>query len=183
MAGRKTARWVTMIAVVGGLLLGQSVEAVAAGANLVTNPKFIEGTTGWNAGAGNGLVVVPGGHDSRYAGEVSNLVKKAHTCLLSDDPDTVLSASAGGYVADIWLEGPPGSVIFSMKEHNPGHTVVVGEVKQRLSLTGSWQKVSLSYTVVTPGDSLGITVSEGRAEPGECFQADDAYVAFEGSGS
>jgi hypothetical protein len=166
-----------MIAAVGGLLLGQSVTALAAGANLVTNPKFLQGTTGWNAGAGNRLVVVSGGHDSVDAGEVSNLAKKAHTCLLSDDPDTVPSASAGTYVSDIWLEGPPGSVIFSMKEHNPGHTVVVGEAKQRLSLTGTWQKVSLSYTVITPGDSLGITVSEGGAEPGECFLADDAYVA------
>jgi hypothetical protein len=154
---------------------------VAAGGNLVSNPKFLEGTTGWNAGAGNQLVVVSGGHDSRYAGQVSNMAKKARTCLLSDDPDTVPSASAGGYVADIWLVGPPGSVIFSMKEHNPGHTVVVGEAKQRLSLTGAWQKVSLSYTVVTPGDSLGITVSEGRAAPGECFQADDAYVGLASS--
>ena len=177
---RISVKGLTIVAVIGGLLLGPGTEALAAGSNLVTNPQFADGTTGWNVGPGDTLAVVPGGHDTLNAGEVSNGEKTAEPCLLSDHPDTVPSAEAGTYSSSIWVEGPHGAVIFSMKEHNPGHTAVVGEAKARLILSGigTWQRVSLTYTVMTPGDTLGISVVEGSAPPGECFLADDAFVKF-----
>jgi len=181
MVIRTSLKCLVLASVVGGLVLVQVGGAFAAGSNLVTNPRFAEGTTGWNAGTGDTLVVVPGGHHTPHAGEVSNSDAGANVCLLSDNPDTVSDATAGTYRSSIWLRGPTGAAIFSLKEHNPSHTTVVGEAKARLVLTRKWRKVSLSYTVADPGDTLGISVVEGTAPPGLCFLADDASMAVENS--
>jgi PKD repeat protein len=65
----------------------------------------------------------------------------------------------------------------------------VGQASQRITLTTSWQEVTVTYaTTATPvgagpnftkGSTLDLTAYIDNAPPGTCFYADDAAIALQ----
>jgi PKD repeat protein len=165
---------------------GQSSTAtddVAVGpptsSNLIGNPGFETGLTGWNTSgrAGITLTQVAGGHSGSFAAALTNTNSTSTSdCTLNDSPDWVKSTSSGSYTASIWVraDNPGAKLNLRIREYENGSSE--GSKTTSVILTTTWQQVTLSYTpqISTGGEDLDFNAYLSNAAPGNCFYADDA---------
>lgn len=145
--------------------------------NLVPNPGFEAGATGWNASGGT-LTRVSPGHTGSYAARLANTGTGTATCQLNDHPDTVASTAAGRYTAGMWVLGAAaaGSTATLRVREYAGSTLV-GTTEAKLVLSTGWQQVSLTHTVVSPGSHLDLTLRRSTPAGQTCFTVDDVAVS------
>jgi PKD repeat protein len=146
-------------------------------ANLVGNPGFETNTAGWNvSGSGTAsLARVTGGHSGVWSGKLTNTGTSSTTCVLNDHPNWVATTTNRTYTATLWVRGDVagGSVVLRIREYQ-GITLV-GSAQVSITLSTTWQQVSLAYTPAAPGSSsLDLNASRYSTPPGTCFYADDA---------
>ena len=152
--------------------------------NLVRNSRFETDTSGWNTGgsaAGVRLARVSGGHTGGWAAELINAGTAAGTCTLNDSPNWATTTSAGTHTAALWVRADtPGATLkLRLQEYSGG--ILLGSAKESVTLTRSWQKVSVPYTPVGPSSStLDYNAYVLNAQPGDCFYADDASISVGG---
>ena len=159
-----------------------TVTVNPAGQNLVGNPGFETDTIGWStSGSDPGVTLtrVSGGHSGGWSGLVSNGGSgTAGTCKMQDSPNWVTTTSAGTYTASLWVraDSPGATLTIKLREYN--NSSQVGLQKASITLTTSWQLVSVSYVPAMPGastlDFLGLV---SNAPVGTCFYADDISIA------
>ena len=149
-------------------------------ANLVHNPDFETALTGWNTSGSApqvSLARVPGGHTGGWSGEVLNTGTTPGSCVLNDSPNWVRTTSAGTYTATLWARADtPGATLkLRLQEYSDG--ALLGSAKEAITLTTSWQKVSVAYEPVAPlSSTLDYSAYVLNAQPGDCFYADDAAI-------
>jgi len=150
-------------------------------ANLVGNAGFETNLTGWNtSGSDTGVTLsrVAGGHSGGWAAKLTNTASVASTSTLNDSPNWVTTtAAATTYTGSLWVRGDaPGAVVkLRFREYN-GSTLV-GTATAQVTLTTSWQQVSLSYAPASPGAStLDLNAFVSKAATGTAFYADDASI-------
>ena len=85
-------------------------------------------------------------------------------------------ASAGTYTGAIWLRADVAGAIAKVKFREYSGSTLVGSAVTLVTLTTSWQPVSVDYTIVSPGSSLDFNAYVTSAAPGTCFYADDVSV-------
>jgi len=147
----------------------------------VGNPGFETDLTGWNtsgSSAGVSLTRTSGGHTGSWSAQVSNATTASvGTCLLNDSPNWVKTTTAGTYTASMWARADsPGSVV-KLRFREYAGTTLVGTATSQLTLSSSWQQVTLAYTPSSPGSStLDLNAYVSAAPPGTCFYADDISV-------
>ena len=152
--------------------------------NLVRNSRFETDTSGWNSGgsaAGVRLARVSGGHTGGWAAELINAGTAAGTCTLNDSPNWTTTTSASTHTASLWAraETPGATLKLRLQEYSGG--ILLGSAKESVTLTRSWQKVSVPYTPVGPSSStLDYNAYVLNAQPGNCFYADDASISVGG---
>jgi hypothetical protein len=95
------------------------------------------------------------------------------TCVLNDSPDWVRPTSAGTYTATAWARADTPGATFRLKFREYSGTTLVGSTVTLLTLSTSWQQVSVSYTIASPGSTLDLNGFISSAVPGTCFYADD----------
>jgi parallel beta-helix repeat protein len=169
---------------------GSSATATAAvtvtspgSQQFVGNPGFETDLTGWNtsgSSAGVALSRTSGGHSGSWAAEVSNpTTASVGTCLLNDSPNWVKTTAGGTYTASMWVRADsPGSVVKLRFREYTGSTLV-GSGTSQVTLSSSWQQVTLAYTPSAPGSStLDLNAYVSAAPPGTCFDADDVSVTL-----
>ncbi len=153
----------------------QSVSVAPPPTNLVANPGFESGTTGWNNNGRAGILLarVTGGHSGSYAGELTNTATTSQPdCTLNDSPNTVSSTTVGTYTASAWVRGNTGvTLIMKIREYNAGTFVAQSTVS--IALTAGWTQVSLAYPARNSGSTLDLTLYTTNAAPGLCFDVDD----------
>ena len=96
--------------------------------NLVGNPGFEQGTTGWNNNGTAGVTLerVAGGHSGAYAARLTNGNATASNLTLNDaSPNWVATTAAGTYTATAWVRSDTGTGKASMRiREYPGATLV-----------------------------------------------------------
>jgi hypothetical protein len=158
-----------------------TVTVNSASQNLVGNPGFETDTTGWNTSgsdAGVTLTRVSGGHSGGWAGLVANSGSgTAATCKIQDAPNWVTTTSAGTYTGSMWVRADSPGATLTIKLREYKSSTLVGLKTASITLTTSWQMVSVSYVPAMPGtstlDFLGLV---SNAPVGTCFYADDISI-------
>lgn len=159
-----------------------TVTAAQPPTNLVGNPSFDSNTTHWGTnGSGNGVQltwVAPGRVGTGGMAKLTNTSTRKQKCVLNDVPNWVTTTQAGTYTASIWVkdDSPFGQFKLLLKETGGA---LNGSQTVTRTLTTSWQLVSVSYTVKSPGTStldLQAFVPKNFAPTGTCFYADDASI-------
>jgi PKD repeat protein len=158
------------------------VTRAAPPTNLVGNPGFDVNTTHWGTnGSGPGVTLArmaPGRDGTGGAAKLTNTSTGKQKCVLNDVPNWVTTTQAGTYTASIWVrdDSPFGQFKLMLKETGGA---LNGSQTVTRTLTGSWQQVSVSYTVKSPGTStldLQAFVPKNFAPTGTCFYADDVSI-------
>jgi hypothetical protein len=158
-----------------------TVTVNSSSQNLVGNPGFETDTAGWNTSGsdvGVTLTRVSGGHSGGWSGLVANGGSgTAATCKIQDAPNWVTTTSAGTYTGSMWVraDSPGATLTIKLRQYNS--STLVGLKTASITLTTSWQMVSVSYVPAMPGtstlDFLGLV---SNAPVGTCFYADDISI-------
>ena len=85
------------------------------------------------------------------------------------------------YTAEVWVKAASASAVgkpiqVKLRERTAADAVVADVGSPNVSLTNSWQKITVSRTVVTAGGNLGLRVSQSGAVAGDAFYADAAVL-------
>jgi hypothetical protein len=154
-----------------------TIVVSSAKPNLIGNPGFELDTSGWEAGASfNTLSRVAGGHSGGWAAQLSNTTAGAQ-CTLDDKPSWVGVTQAGTYTLSIWARSDTPGLTFKLRIREYKSGAQQGSVATSVTLTSSWQQVSVVYTPAAPGQSnLDFQAFTVNSPVGVCFQADDASI-------
>lgn len=102
------------------------------------------------------------------------------SCTLNDSPNWIFTTQAGTYTGSIWVRSDTSNdlVKIRFREYAKSNGAQLGQATANVHLTTSWQQVSLSYTVASPGQStLDLVVYTSNVAAGAiCFHADDASI-------
>ncbi len=163
---------------------GKSARATL-NADYVTNGGFETNLTGWNAsGSGTGVTLtrVAGGHSGGWSAQLTNTSSTNQGCTFNDSPNWVKSTLAGTYIATIWVRADRVGAPFKLRfrEYTNNGNTLVGTAQTQMTLTTSWQQLTVSYTVTSPGSTLDLNgyLTTADSAPGNCFYADDVSVIF-----
>jgi parallel beta-helix repeat protein len=165
----------------GGLSAAASaqVSVATANQNLVSNAGFETDLSGWNTSGSDANVTlarVAGGHTGGWAAHLANTGTTTSTCLLNDSPNWVRATFASGYLGSLWVRADTAGAILNLRLREYTGSTLNGTVTSQITLTTSWQQVSVSYTPVAPGSTLDFNAYVTKAVPGTCFDADDVSV-------
>jgi hypothetical protein len=144
--------------------------------NLVGNPGFEAGTTGWiPGGAKVTLTRVSGGHSGAWAGQLTNSGSRTVTCTINDSPDWVRNASVGTYTASMWVRSSQVGATFTLRIRESSGSKVLRTKTVSAVINGSWQQLSMTYAPKSVGSSLDLNGYMAGSR-GPCFTADDASI-------
>ena len=148
--------------------------------NLVGNAGFETDLTGWNtSGSDSGVTIsrVAGGHTGGWAARLTNTSSVASTCLLNDSPNWVTSTVSKTYTGSLWVRADTAGAVVKLRIREYNGSTLVGTGTAQVTLTTSWQQVSLSYAPAAPGVStLDFNAYVSKAATGTAFYADDAVI-------
>ncbi len=149
---------------------------VPTSTNLVANPGFESGLSGWSAG--NSLTTLARTCALAHSGSCSaHIGRRTSTgiAVLDDSPNSVSSSVAGAtYVASAWVRVPTGGTITLRVREFRGPTVV--QVR-RTSTTGTagWQQLTTTAAPASGGTSVSVDVFVSLAV-GVRAQVDDVSL-------
>ena len=132
----------------------KATQQVVVSAGLVGNPGFETGTSGWNtSGSGSGVTLtqVTGGHSGSYAAQIANTSTSSSSCLLNDAPNSVATTSTGTYTGSLWVRADKAGKPLNLRLREYSGASLVGTATSTITLSTSWQQVSVNYTIVHPG--------------------------------
>ena len=140
---------------------------------LVANPDFETGLTGWSAGnnrttLARTCVVAHGGACSA---ELTR-TRSSGDAMLDDSPQTVGSTTAGAtYSASAWVRAPAGRTV-RLRLRELAGTSVVRTSTATVTANGAWQQVVSTSAATAGGHSLSVEVLASLAK-GSKAQVDD----------
>jgi hypothetical protein len=146
---------------------------------LVGNPGFEADTSGWNTGGSVAtLTRVQGGHSGSFSAKVANGGTTNGNCLLNDSPNWVSTTVSAAYTGSVWVRADSAGAVLRLRFREfSGGSVVGSVVVSQVSLTTSWQQVTVTISPQAAGSStLDLTAFVQNAPPGTCFYADDASI-------
>jgi PKD repeat protein len=158
-------------------LSSTATAQVAVSGNVVGNPGFETDLSGWNSGSTTTpLTRVSGGHTGSWAAKVTNTGSSATSCTLNDSPNWVKVSSAGTYTGTTWVRADSVGAVLKLRFREYSGSTQVGSATTQVTLTTSWQLVSVTYSVPSAGTSLDFNAYISSAPSGTCFYADDAVI-------
>ena len=155
--------------------------------NLLANPSFETNTSGW--GGYQATLAREAQAGAPAGGFVVKVTRSGGTSFTIDDGARAVPNLVAGttYSAEVWVRAAAASSVgkpiqIKLRERTAAGTVVADVGSPSVALTTSWQKLTLSRTVVTAGGSLGLRVSHGGAVSGNAFYADAALLGAQSTG-
>ena len=151
--------------------------------NLVKNPGFETDTSGWNisgSGANITLTRVAGGYVGGWMAQLTNTGTAASTYAVLQDasPNWVTTTSAGTYTGTLWVRADAAGGTFKLKLLEYSGSTLAGSAVTQTTLTTSWQQMTVSYTIKSPGSTLDFQSYVSSPAPGVAFYADDASIVL-----
>ncbi len=154
-------------------------------ANLVGNPSFEQNTAGWNSYSGATLVRAAGGYDGDYALQLTGTSTTAGFGL-NDSPNWVAKTGAAGdtfqFAAWVRSERGRGTCRLHVREYQEA-TVLGSAYSAPVTLSPSWQRLSLDYGSQGSSSTLDFQVVDSPEVPGEIFQVDAISIRDLSGGS
>jgi len=161
---------------------GGKIATASLTVSFVRNPGFETDLSGWNtsgSGANISLTRVSGGHTGNWSAKLTNTGSTASTfATLQDSPNWVTTTTAGTYTGTIWVRSDTAGAIFKLKFQEYSGSTLVGSATAQVTLTTSWQQVTVTYTIKSPGSTLDYQGYVSSPAPGTAFYADDASIVF-----
>jgi PKD repeat protein len=156
----------------GGLSSSTSRLVNAAWPNLVGNPDFESGTTGWRAGAGTTLGRSSTAHSGSFSAQLTRTSSNGRA-LFSDSPVWNTDTTAGTTcTVSAWVFGPAGIKVAARALEFHGTTTVAKNIQQVKLAAGTWKQVTVTAPIVNGGDTLGISFY-GPLTVGQSLLVDD----------
>lgn len=175
--GRRRA--LAALALGAALFTMGSRRAAATPVNLVGNPSFETGTTGWKVYNGSSIARVTGGADGGYALEVHG-ASDLTTFGINDSPNWILPVEAAGlryrFSAQVRSNASHGSARLQIREYDNGDQRGPTVKTTLVPLTSSWQTVTGDYIVTTEGSTLDFQILDVPASGNETFLIDDVSI-------
>jgi len=162
-------------------LSASATQQVISKQNFVGNPGFENNTNGWNTGSSQvQLARVSGGHSGSWAARLNNTGGTATTCTLNDSKDWVNNAVAGTYSASLWVRGATSGATLTLRLRQMNGSTVLGSATNTVTLSTSWQQITVSYTVSQSGKtSLDFNAFVNNVPARTTgFYADDAVITL-----
>jgi PKD repeat protein len=158
---------------------GQIVVS-APPANIVGNPGFETNLSGWNNSgtAGVTLTQVAAGHSGTFAAQVTNTGTASVSCTLNDAPNWVATTSASTYAGSLWVRADAAGTALKLRFREYNGSTLIGSKIISITLSTTWQQVSVSYAAQVVGSTLDLNAYVVSAPPGVCFYADDASITI-----
>ncbi len=148
--------------------------------DFVKNPGFESDLSGWNtsgSGANVTFARVAGGHSGSWAAQLTNTATAATTfATLQDSPNWVATTKAGTYTGSIWVKADAAGAVLKLKLQEYSGSTLVGSASSQVTLSTSWQQVTATYAVKSPGSTLDFQAYVANPAPGTAFYADDASI-------
>ena len=162
-----------------GNLTSTATQQVVITKNLVSNSGFESGLTGWNtSGSDPGITlaqVTTASHSGAASASLTNTASVPASCLLNDSPNWVLTTTAATYTGSLWVRADTPGATLNLRFREFAGSALVGSALKQVTLTTSWQQVSVSYTAAA-GNTLDFNAYVPKAAPGPCFYADDVAI-------
>jgi PKD repeat protein len=148
--------------------------------NLIGNPGFESNTNGWNT-SGSGvtcsLTRAAGGHSGSWSAAMTNTSTSTGNCTLNDSPNWVSATSAGTYTGTIWVRADSSGATLKLRFREYVGSTLVGSQVTQVTLTTSWQQVTVIYTTVASGSStLDFNAYVPSLPSSASFYADDVSI-------
>jgi hypothetical protein len=90
-----------------------------------------------------------------------------------------LTTSAGTYTGSLWARADVAGATLKLRFREYNGSTLVGTQTTLLTLSTSWQLVTVSYVPAAPGVStLDFNAYVSTAAVGTCFYADDASITL-----
>ncbi len=165
----------------------QAAPPQPAPGNVLVNPSFEAGTSGWTSFQGAAVrELQAGAPDGAAVAKVSRL---SGTYFTLDDGGGSLTYTAPGtlYTATAWVRAAaPASVgkpvRLKLRERTAQGAVAADVSSPVLTLTDAWQKLVVTRTTTTTGGNLGVRVSHDGAVAGTAMYV-DALALTGGTGA
>jgi hypothetical protein len=90
----------------------------------------------------------------------------------------VTTTSAGTYTGTLWVRADTAGTTLKLKFQEYNGATLVGTAIAQASLTTSWQRVTVTYTIKSPGSTLDCLAYVTSPAPGAVFYADDASIVL-----
>lgn len=153
--------------------------------NLVTNPSFEQNTDGWNSYSGADLKRVAGGYDGGFALQMTGL-KSFGSFGVNDSPNWVAHTGASGrrYRFNAWVRSDQalGTARLRVREYD-GSSALGGANSAGVTLSGTWQKLSMDYVTIGSGSTLDFQIVDFPAADEEPFLTDLVSIRNVSGGS
>jgi parallel beta-helix repeat protein len=160
-------------------LTSTATQQVVIKKNLIGNSGFETNLTGWNtSGSDPGITLAQTSavtHSGNGAALLTNTAAVPATCLLNDSPNWVLTTQPGAYTASLWVRADTPGATLNLRLREFAGATLVGSALKQVTLTTSWQQVSVTYTSAG-STTLDYNAYVVKAAPGQCFYADDAAI-------
>ncbi len=160
--------------------------APGGGTNLVANPSFEAGTTGWTTWQGTlSRVTLPDAPDGVAVARIARSTGTVFT--LDDAPETVASTTAGTeYTGRMYVKAATASSVgkrvrLNMREWTPAGAQRVRFTSPSLTLTGTFQQVSVTGTAQASGDEMDLYIAQEGAAAGDAIYVDLASMTVGGA--
>jgi hypothetical protein len=147
--------------------------APACAGNLLANPSFETGTTGWG-GVGGMITQVNGGHDGDHAAQ--KCFDGSDTYYnISDNPDTVMGTEVGAtYAVSAWVRSDSDQTLRAVIRAKDSLNGSLEQTSTPISLKPDWLEVTVQHTVDDPAAAVvEVYFSVETPAAGDCFQLDD----------
>ena len=142
--------------------------------NLVSNPSFENGTSGWG-GVGGPITQVNQGHDGEHAAEKCYDGSDTYYNV-SDQPDSVTDTAVGStYALAAWVRSSARQTLHAVIRAKDSMNNSLEQTSTTIVLSDDWQEVTAEHTVDDPAAAV-VEVYFSVPNPGpvgECFQLDD----------
>jgi hypothetical protein len=154
-------------------------KQVVVSNNLVGNAGFEVNTSGWSSGGVAAVILarVSGGHSGGWAAKLTNTAKNAKDVTLDDTPNWVTTTAASMYTASMWVRADTSGASLKLRWREFVGTTQVAAKNTTISLTTSWQLITVAYRPASAGTSnLDLNAFIAKAPSGTGFYADDVSI-------
>lgn len=141
--------------------------------NLLSNPSFETGTSGWG-GIGGPLSQINDGHDGDHAAE--KCFDGSDTYYnVSDNPDSVMGTAVGEtFAVSAWLRSGTDQTLRAIIRVKDTFNQSLEQSNTALLLKPDWQEVTVQHIVNDPAATVvEVYFSVESPAAGDCFQIDD----------
>jgi hypothetical protein len=107
---------------------------------------------------------------------MSNTGAASSACTLNDSPNWVARTTAGTYTGSTWARADSAGAALKVRFREYNGSTFVNSATTTITLSTSWQQVTVAYIPQVIGSTLDFNVYVSTAPTGVCFYADDVSI-------